>query len=237
MDRLLRLTALALAAALALAFAESAAAQELRGFALVYATRSIDFFARPDAAVRPGEADSAERFLADVRRRLGQTDGPRRVSYYRVGHRVDVAALVGRDADGVTSVADARVVAVQADNRHELVHVAAGELGDPGRFFHEGLAVALAGDKGWSGRALERAAKAARLGLRRVVDDFDGVPVAQAYAVAGSFVAHLARRHGLDAVASFFRACDGRRRTREAAFVAAFGRDLAAAESEWRATL
>lgn len=220
-----------------------AASQDLRGFALVLATRSIDFYARADKGVRSGDAEAAERFLAEVRSRLGQTRDARRVRYYRVRDRADVAAVVGREAEGFTSAGGDRVVALRPCNRHELVHVAALELGDPGRFFQEGLAVALARESGWRGRALDRAARpaVARAPLRRFVESFDSLPPADAYAVAGSFVGHLIERHGLGVVADFFRGARVRdshgRWSREGAFQQAFGASLEEAEGAWRSSL
>lgn len=225
-----------------LAAGAPAAAQDLRGFALVHATRSIDFYARDERGVGTGDADDAERFLSEVRQRLGASGAGRRLSYYRVAERVELAGLAGHDADGVTSYAGDRVVALQTCNRHELVHVAALELGNPGRFFQEGLAVALARDKNWRGRALSRAAKQAvgRAPLRRFVESFESLPAHDAYAVAGAFVEHLIERYGLAAVADFFRGARewnrrGWAQQRENAFRAAFGTGLDEAAADWRA--
>ncbi len=217
-----------------LALAPLGAAQDLRGFSLVYRSRTIDFYARQDAPVRPSDGDRAEDFLAALRRRLGRGEIPQRVSYYRVGHRAEVRALLGREADGA-AFPGRRVVSVHPDNRHELVHVALEGLGSPGHFFQEGVAVALAQERGWSGRDLRRRALRAPLRVRDALEWFEGCPPEHAYAVAGAFVEHLIRGHGLQALVRFFAACDGRPASREAAFREAFGLDLDAAAQRWRA--
>ena len=59
----------------------------------------------------------------------------------------------GPYATGVTLGRLRQIHTVRDCHLHEIVHLVAAQLGDPGAFFHEGLAVALSGSK-WRGQAL-----------------------------------------------------------------------------------
>jgi hypothetical protein len=61
------------------------------------------------------------------------------------------------------------------------VHAVAGGLGDPGRFFHEGLAVALGDEGRWDGRAVDALVRAlaATVDRKQLVKSFDSLPSAR----------------------------------------------------------
>jgi hypothetical protein len=111
------------------------------------------------------------------------------------------------------------------------------QLGDPGPFFHEGLAVVLGNDGRYRGRAVDGVAKAAvRLAaLPDLIRAFDPDNPGDGYAVAGSFMKWLVARYGLEKVAEFFRAAKGGQAG--AAFQSVFARPLADAGAEWSGRL
>jgi hypothetical protein len=217
--------ALTLAALLGLAPAASAA---LPGFSLTARTPRLSFYSRG------GKVDVAkvEASLSRIESALG-TRLAGRATYYRYQTAQEVAAGTGHYAAGVTFAG--QVHSTQPCHDHELVHLVAAQMGDPGRFFQEGLAVAL-GDEP---RGMRKTAKKALAGGRPLaawVERFDEQDPAAAYAMAGTFVRHLIDTRGIEAVRAFYRAA----RTEAGvprAFAAAFGQDLTDALADFRAAL
>jgi hypothetical protein len=81
---------------------------------------------------------------------------------YRYERAEDVAAVTGQYVGGVTYPALRQVHSTEGSLNHEMVHLVAAQLGDPGTFFQEGLAVAL-GDRGrLGGRKAERCWRTSR---------------------------------------------------------------------------
>jgi len=115
------------------------------------------------------------------------------------------------------------------------VHRVAAELGDPGPFFHEGLAVSLGDEGKQGGVAVDELARAAvrRYRVRQVVDGFTRIEPHAAYAMAGSFVGYLIRRHGVAKVAQFFRGCQPRGVVRDRRFRDVFGLCVDEAAAAW----
>ena len=207
-------------------------AAPLPGFVLTGQTPRVSFYSRGENV----DASKVERRVAELERLLGQPLG-RRVSYYRYATPQEVAAGTGHYAAGVTFAATGEVHSTEAFHDHELVHVVAGQLGDPGAFFQEGLAVALAGKGRWQGRSPDGLARrAGELDLRAMAAGFDRFDPEVAYPVAGSFVSHLIRTHGLGQVVAFFRAC-GPGADPLAEFARSFGRPLETEATDWRRAL
>ena len=206
------------------------------GFRLVAATARVDYFAMDDSPSRADDARRVERMLEEIERRIGQR-GPERLSYYRVTHAADMERITGRPLSGITDRNGRRIVSAVAVHEHEIVHAVAIALGDPGRFFHEGLAVALSDDRAWKGHKLRVAARAAldKRPLPGYWSDFDGAPSPLAYAVAGSFVEHLIAAYGLPKVLEFFRGCPSC--PRDEMFARTFGVTMAEAGASWSANL
>jgi hypothetical protein len=228
-----RLSTLALAA-VATSFAGSALAAPLAGFTLRAETPRFSFYARGDAKVNVAVP---EKQLARVESLLGQRiSGP--VEYFQYDRAEDIAAATGRYAGGVFYNNLRQVHTTAAANQHELVHVVAFELGDPGPFFQEGLAVALGDGSRYRGEPVDRVARPAAKAkpLATMIASFDAKDPGEGYAVAGSFVSFLIKRHGLVKVTHFFRACHAGRKT-EAAFEAIFGHTLEAAGADWARAL
>lgn len=219
------LAGLTVAAILASAAGASAA---LPGFTLAARTPRVSFYSRGQKV----DVAKVEASLTRIEAALG-TRLAGHASYYRYESAQEVAAGTGHYAAGVTFAG--QVHSTSACHDHELVHLVAVQMGDPGRFFSEGLAVAL-GDET---RGLGRAAKKALSGgqpLARWVAGFDSQDPNAAYAVAGTFVRHLIDTHGMEKVRALFRASRSEGDAPRA-FAATFGQGLEQALAAWRADL
>ncbi len=218
-------------------WASSLEGQPLPGFVAVAQTQHFNFYSRDGLKV---DASKSEKFLARVERQLGhQVSG--RAPYYRHERAEDIAAYSGTYASGITDLKTGTIHSIAAFHPHEIVHRVAGELGDPGLFFQEGLAVALGDDGKLGGRSVRRLAQT--ILERSRFEGFlepaiwrDDQGRQPAYAVAGAFMEYLIKAHGLDAVASFFRACRTPLDARPA-FTRAFGQTLESAGAAWLASL
>ena len=204
----------------------------LPGFHLVAATARIDYYAMSDSKAKADDARKVERLLEKIEERLGQR-GPERLSYYRVTYVADMERLTGRPWLGVTDQNGRRIISSLPAHGHELVHAVAVQVGDPGRFFHEGLAVALSDEPGSSGKRLAQGARVglAQRPLPRYWSDFETIASPDAYAVAGSFVEHLIAAYGLPRVLEFFRGCETC--PRDEMFARTFGVTMADAGAAW----
>ncbi|MET0551758.1 MAG: hypothetical protein ABW221_01895 [Vicinamibacteria bacterium] len=220
--------------------AQAAAAQTPPGFRWMAGTSRVAFFSRGGSDFGSRQKTDVKRtdaFLARMERTLAQPLAAP-ISYYTYERPEDIAAQTGVYAYGLTHVGDSVVHSTATYHPHELVHAVAGGLGDPGRFFHEGLAVALGDEGRWDGSAVDALARARAAGVDRkqLVDAFDRLAAGVAYPVAGSFVKHLIDRDGLPKLVEFFRACP-RRVDVDAAFLRTYGRSFQNAFAEWQQSL
>ena len=137
----------------------------------------------------------------------------------------------------MTVPATGEIHSVRPYHPHEIVHRLADEMGDPGPFFHEGLAVALGNGGRWRGSRVDDIARrwVGAYRWRTLIDDFDRLDPDLGYPVAGSFVDFLIREHGAQRVASFFRGC--RQEARDRRFQEVFGQSLDEAGAAWAGTL
>ena len=208
----------------------------LPGFHLVAATARVDYFAMSDSSAKVDDARKVEQMLEAIERRMGQR-GPGRLSYYRVSYVADMQRLTGRPLLGVTDAQGRRIISCVAVHAHEIVHSVAISMGEPGRFFDEGLAVALSGEPEWKSKRLHQGAKAGleKRALPRYLADFDGAAPDDAYAVAGAFVEHLIAQHGLAKVLEFVRGCETC--PRDEMFQRTFGVTVADAGAAWSTQL
>ena len=158
-----------------------------------------------------------------------------RADYYIHSTAQQVAAATGYFAAGVTFATE--IHSIEACSEHELVHLVAGQLGNPGRFFHEGLAVVLGDRARWQGRSVDQAARRVRTPVRTMVDRFADIDDATSYAAAGSFVGHLIKAYGIVRVAAFFRACPPGTKDVGKAFAQVFGTSIEDADADWRASV
>jgi hypothetical protein len=199
------------------------------GFVLTTSTTRVSFFSRGKGV----DSQRVERRIAELEVLLGQPLG-RRVTYYRYADAQELAARTGHYAAGVTFASAGEVHSTEAFHDHELVHLVAGPLGDPGDFFQEGLAVAIGNHGRWRGRSVDRAARATSaatlLAMAQAFRHFDPLV---AYPAAGSFMEHLIHTHGMARVTAFFRACRPRS-DKAAAFADTFGRTLESEALSWR---
>lgn len=214
-----------------LAVGSTVEAAPLPGFSLVAETKRFAFYTRGEKV----DANKVEATMSRLEGELGaRFDG--RAEYYRYGSPQEVAAGTGHYAEGVTFAEQGTVHSVEACHDHELVHLVAGRMGNPGAFFQEGLAVAL-GNKGrWQGKSVDHFARKVDAPVEALIAGFDRIEPNTAYAVAGSFVGHLVRAHGAKKVAEFFKESP-RGTAVPAAFAKVFGQSLAEAGQEWRKAL
>jgi hypothetical protein len=213
------------------ALAAPASAEPPRGFRLAAQTQHFLFYSRHG---EPIDVHEVERSVWRVQRLLGQELGGR-AEYYRYGSAEEVAADVGPYATGVTLGRLRQIHTVRECHLHEIVHLVAAQLGDPGPFFAEGLAVALSGSK-WRGQTLAGLRVPADLRgrpLSALAGGFERLPPDVAYPLAGSFVAFLIKAHGVSRVAEFFRACGPSGAPSEPAFRRLFGATLDEAGEAW----
>jgi hypothetical protein len=226
---------LAKVAAATLLFTTSAEAAALPGFALVARTESFSFYS--NKGNQKIDVKKVEDYLGSLKRTLGY-DGPVRAEYFRYESEQQIAKQTGTYAVGVTFASLGQVHSTQSFHRHEIVHLVAGRMGNPGVFFHEGLAVALGNEGRWNDRCVDKIAKTlvGRLRFRALVDGFARVDPEAGYPLAGSFVKRLIAKHGAAKVAEFLRACRDER-ARDAAFARVFGVSLDDAGAAWIASL
>lgn len=228
-----KITTILSAALIAGLAAPQAMASSLPGFALTAQTAHFSFYSRGGKV----DAQKNERFLATLEKELGtHYDG--HADYYRYDRPEDIAAATGAYAQGVTYAKDRQIHSTQTFHAHEIVHLIAGQLGDPGPFFQEGLAVALGNEGRWEGSDVDALAKKTlqRTAALDLVNHFDSVDAHQSYPAAGSFVRALIRAYGIEKVTAFFRDCQ-RPEARTAAFAREFGVPLDQAVSNWAVRL
>lgn len=206
-------------------------AAPLPGFTLAGQTPRLSVY------TRGGKVDTQriDQTVARLERTLGhRLNGP--AEYYRYGSAQEIAAGTGHYAAGVTFAQAGQVHSVEAAHEHELVHLVAGQMGDPGRFYQEGLAVALGNDGKWAGKDVNAVARKQRGAVAAFVAGFDQVDPAVGYAVAGSFMGYLIKSHSVEKVAEFFRSAHSVKDS-GTAFAKVFGKTVAQADTEWRAAL
>ncbi len=206
-------------------------AAPIPGFHVVGQSAHFTFYSRQPRKI---EAKANESFLMKTAQMMDQAPGAQ-AAYYLHDYADDIAAVTGVYSSGMTELTSGDIHSTRPFHPHEIVHRIAAALGDPGTFFHEGLAVAL-GDKGiQEGVAVDVLAKIAirTFKLRQAADDFARLDPHVAYPMAGSFVAFLIRRHGVAAVSRFFRGCQPKVATRDFRFAEVFGQTLDEAGAAW----
>ena len=205
------------------------AASPLPGFTLSAQTAHVAIYARPG---QKADVGNVEKQIASLTRDLGVSDLPR-ADYYHYDEPGDLMAVTGTYAGGVTYPVRRQIRSTKESRDHELVHLVAFQLGNPGPFFQEGLAVVL-GDRGRVfGRSVDGLAKpwARRASLARLIASFNAEQPAQGYAIAGSFMKWLVGRYGLPKVAEFFRS--SKDQDPASAFGTVFAISLAEAGEQW----
>jgi hypothetical protein len=216
----------------ALLAATSAWAEPPLGFRLAAQSSHFLFYSRHGEPIDVHEVESS---LSRVQQLLGQKL-PGKAEYYRYGTPQEVAANVGEYASGVTFGGLRQIHTTRKSHLHEIVHLVAAHLGDPGSFFNEGLAIALASVEGGSVRVPRRVRLPAALRkttMSALAERFDALDPAVAYPLAGSFVGYLVRVYGVPRMAAFFRASGYSGVPRASAFQATFGVTLDEAGVSW----
>lgn len=205
-----------------------------RGFHLVSETERVACYSRdPKERV---DAKKVQKNLERFERLLGETVTVK-VHYFHHEHAAEISAVTGRYASGVAYPETGVVHSTDKVHEHELVHLVSMKIGDPGKFFTEGLAVAFDEGGRWGGRKVKDVARGwlkANPQLRsldRLSARFERLDENAAYPIAGSFMKPLVDKHGPRVVADFFR----RSKTTpwKAAFREAFGVTAEQAEAAW----
>ena len=203
------------------------------GFKLVAETPHFAHYTRVGAK---GGVGHREETLLHYEQLLGtQVSG--RIEWYAYERPEQVAAATGHYLAGYFEIATGRLHATPEAEKHEIVHAVAYELGDPGSFFHEGLAVTLGNNGRLGGYSADREAKRLlrNTSPRALVGGVLQLGDWETSLVAASFVKWLIDQHGLPAVVAFFRACN--RAGSPVAFAASFGQTLDQASTEWARSL
>ena len=204
----------------------------------------------------PGDTVQIERqeaFHAWAVSRLGVTV-PQRIDYRKYTSRDDMGARTGSyNTNAYAEPGRFAIHTLLTWDNHETVHIYTALIGLPPEFFNEGIAVAFQTDPmngdfepRFNGEQVHAAARRYRLGGQLVLPLSNIVTSAGfrsitdstlSYREAGSFVAFLMTRHGLERVLAFFRAStrDDALGVIETRFRQAFGMALADAETEWLA--
>jgi hypothetical protein len=204
----------------------------------------------------PGDSVQVERqeaFHAWAVARLGVVV-PRKIEYRKYTSREDMGARTGTyNTNGYAEPDGFTIHTLWSWDNHETVHIYTALIGLPSDFFNEGIAVAfqtdpLSGDfePRINGEQVHDAARRYRqlgllvLPLSRIVSTsgFRGISDnTLSYLEAGSFVAFLIARFGIDRVLPFFRTGtrDDALDTIRARFEQAFGATLEKAEADWLA--
>jgi hypothetical protein len=177
---------------------------------------------------------------------------PQKIDYRKYTSRADMGSRTGHyNTNGFAEPELFTIHTLFSWDNHETVHIYTARVGMPPEFFNEGIAVAfqtnpLAGDyePRYEGQQVHDAVRLYRqsgqllLPLSRIVttSGFRGISDSVlSYREAGSFVAFLITRFGMDDVLAFFRAStrDDSVAVIELQFQQAFGTTLAVAEAEW----
>jgi hypothetical protein len=222
------------AAALALVVALPMGADAEDAFAPVAQGRHLRCYA-PRGSGLTVDVKRSDLFVTRLRALFRSSADPARIEYYRHRSVAELSALLGFAASGVTDLRSGRVDSALAFHPHELVHATAAPLGAAPVFFSEGLAVALTVQGHWRGAPIDAAASRAlgASGLRFVLAGFGQEPDRD-YAIAGSFVAFLLERYGIDPFMAFMR---GASRGWLSAFRCAYDRQFADLERAWHEEL
>lgn len=211
--------------------ASNLSAAPLPGFSLSGETTQVAVYARPG---QKADAAGVGKQVARLARDLGISDLAR-ADFYHYDEAADLMAVTGTYAGGITYPTRRQVHSTKKSRDHELVHLVAFQLGNPGAFFQEGLAVVL-GDRGrFQGRSVDALAKpfARQSSLVSLIATFDAQQPGQGYAIAGSFMKFLVETQGLAKVAEFFRATQAQGASD--AFQSVFALSLAEAGAQWAA--
>lgn len=227
------LVALSAAAAVVPQAAEAAS----RGFTLVARTEHVSYFGHGGRRV---DVERSEAFLGRLEELFGPLPEEWHFEYYRHPSPADIRDHAGIHAVGLTDLRAGRIDSVRDFHPHELVHAVAGRLGRCPVFFAEGLAVALSSEGRWGGRgidAIARDALAAGVRLEGFLTSFTEQDPELGYPLAGSFVAFLLDRYGIEPFLLFLEGCGPSSRGWETAFRRAYGHTAARESIAWQASL
>jgi len=215
---------------------------------------TVQYTERARGAARP-VLDQVEVAQAAFQRVLGQR-WPRRITVRLGAGRAELEALAlegGKPPGWAAALAypekdtmllDALTLGGPqggATVRHELMHLALGQLGSFPHWFHEGFAVLLS-DEGFDVGYYAAMYRGVRTGRIASFEDLAGgfpehrSEAEVAYAQSASFASFLADRHGPAAFDELFQRVRAGERF-ETAFAKAFHASIGSEEGDWRRTL
>lgn len=222
-------------------------------FALVARTARADYYVLRQYPQLEVKAEACEAFLAGAERFVG-VKVPH-FSYFRVADEKEVEQYGGLKAGGTASSQPLQTVATSACNQHEIAHLVGFQLARPSkngydRFWHEGWAGWLSGDRGFFTRFdAQQEAKRRATGVPEGIAAFcQRKPSASEYTfeyrLAAAFTHFLVKKYGQDKYLTFFRRLGVEREKDEAAgvttpgfderaFQAVYGQTIADASRHW----
>jgi hypothetical protein len=206
-------------------------------FERIARTSHVDYYVAKGQRVDVGRNEA---FLDRLSSLFGTAPEGWRIRYYRHASVGELSDHVGYAVSGVADLVTGRIDSAREFHPHELVHAVTGREGCPPAFFDEGIAVAITSRVRWAGRDMDEVARsemAVRPGLEPFLSAFGEQDSDVAYAVAGSFVAFLLDRHGIEPIMAFVRGCGASASAFERAFRRAYGRSVASLTIEWMAWL
>ncbi len=214
--------------------ATATAAPPVPDASLFAETDRVAYYALGDSKI---DVEKTEGYLNEAEKALGHRFQGQ-AKYYGYEDTPHLAAVTGRWVSGLTILNSGVIHTTPSAGAHEIVHLVSGQIGNPGSFFTEGLAVALTAKGRWGGKKLRKIAKRATQSVPFVafVSRFTTLSADVAYPVAGAFVESLIKKHGLAKVVQLFRAVGAGDDTNEA-FEALFGQSLSEAGSKWIVSL
>jgi hypothetical protein len=216
-------------AALALTLTAAIVPAEAGSLAMVASTARLDYFAEKGEKV---DVQKTERFLESLEKQFGHT--PRaRSRFVRYRNAEGVVQATGFYAAGVTLPRQHEVHSTLAYHPHELVHLVASSVGDPGVVFQEGLAVVLGDEGKVDGRHVKAVTgeEADTHTYQQVADRFRlGGAGLEHYRLAAAFMLYLDERGGRETLLGFFADCP-KSSAAPAAFQRAYGSSI---EEAWK---
>jgi hypothetical protein len=210
---------------------------------------NIDFFFSQGDSVETGRQEAFHAWVVDRLRIVP----PRRLQYRKYRDRSHMQRVTGQLTNGWADPAAWTAHSIWTWDAHEAVHVYTAVIGRPSDSFNEGIAVALSMDPStgrfvslWNNtpiddvaRSLQRTGTLPAIPAIVETEAFRRLPEQTSYPAAGSFVSHVLRTSGMDAMRTFFQS--GSRADTQAGiasrFSEAFGVSLSDAEASWRAFL
>jgi len=179
---------------------------------------------------------------------FGITAAPR-IQYYKHPTRSHLLALTGQNTNGFADTSTSTIHTIWPFEPHEAIHIYTATIGRPTDFFNEGIAVGLSTDPmagrfvpWWNAQPVDAVVRGLRstgrvpaLAAIAATTPFRALDDQISYPTAGSFLAFVVDRYGIESTKAFFRsgARDDEIDRIRTTFQTAFGVGFEAAEQAW----